>query len=351
MVDSKAVMRAYLDAEESAGRRAAPGLLGEHARLVRDHLVRLAAKAYREQFQPSPEFVVMFLPGENFFRAAIETDPALFDDAIRHRVVLASPLSLISLLWGGRAGVEGAAHDRDARGGVRAGQELYKRVSALAEHFDSWATRSSARWRPTTGRRLARRRVLPAARRMKELGAVSGEDLERARSGRRRARRRRRPSCCPCSIPRATSGRWRRRTTLPDGAASVPDAIHGKNALVSRCGSTRPSKRGWWFEQPEPPASTRAHGTESRQERCVGRERERRRRGEIEPSDGDASSPATGTAFGSTSLASNQMPTVGFSGWCRFVSTCTGSPIVTSTPASSRASRAAAARMSSCHST
>jgi DNA recombination protein RmuC len=179
VVDAKAVMRAYLDAEESTDDEHRRARLADHARLVRDHLNRLAAKAYREQFQPTPEFVVMFLPGENFFRAAIEVDPALFDDAIRHRVVLASPLSLIALLWGAAQAWKEHRMTETAEQVCAAGQELYKRVSTLADHFDKLG---NSLQRAVEAYNLAvgslDRRVLPSARRMKELGAVSGDDLE-----------------------------------------------------------------------------------------------------------------------------------------------------------------------------
>jgi DNA recombination protein RmuC len=172
-------MRAYLDAETAADDAQRRSLLGEHARLVRDHLSRLAAKGYRDQFQPTPEFVVMFLPGENFFRAAIETDPALFDDALRQRVVLASPLSLISLLWGAAQAWKEQRMTETAAEVCAAGQELYKRVSVLAEHFTAMGDaleKSVDAYNKAIG--ALDRRVLPAARRMKELGAVTGVDLD-----------------------------------------------------------------------------------------------------------------------------------------------------------------------------
>jgi DNA recombination protein RmuC len=179
VVDAKAVMRAYLDAEEVADEDQRRARLVDHARLVRDHMIRLAAKAYRDQFQPTPEFVILFLPGENFFRAALEADPALFDDAIRHRIVLASPLSLISLLWGAAQAWKEHQMTETAHEVCAAGQELYKRVSVLAEHFDKLGNalqRAVEAYNGAVG--SLDRRVLPAARRMKELGAVSGAELD-----------------------------------------------------------------------------------------------------------------------------------------------------------------------------
>jgi DNA recombination protein RmuC len=179
VVDAKAVMRAYLDAEEAIDDQQRRVRLLDHARLVRDHMMRLAGKAYRDQFQPSPEFVVMFLPGENFFRAAMETDPELFDDAIRQRIVIASPLSLIALLWGAAQAWKEQRMTETAHEVCAAGQELYRRVSTLADHFDKLGNsleRAVDAYNQAVG--SLDRRVLPSARRMKELGAVSGEDLE-----------------------------------------------------------------------------------------------------------------------------------------------------------------------------
>jgi DNA recombination protein RmuC len=179
VVDAKAVMGAYLEAEEAIDDQQRRARLQDHARLVREHLMRLAAKPYRDQFQPTPEFVVMFLPGENFFRAAMEVDPALFDDAIRQRIVLASPLSLIALLWGAAQAWKEQRMTETADEVCAAGQELYKRVSTLADHFDKLGgslQRAVEAYNQAVG--SLDRRVLPSARRMKELGAVSGDDLE-----------------------------------------------------------------------------------------------------------------------------------------------------------------------------
>ena len=122
----------------------------------------------------------MFLPGENFFRAAIETDPALFDDALRQRVVLASPLSLISLLWGAaQAWKEQRMTETAAEVCVGGPGALQARRHSSRSTSPAWATRcekSVEAYNKAIG--SLDRRVLPAARRMKELGAVTGEDLD-----------------------------------------------------------------------------------------------------------------------------------------------------------------------------
>ncbi len=179
VVDAKAVMRAYLDAEQAADDAERRRLLDEHARLVREHMTRLAGKAYREQFQPSPEFVVMFLPGENFFRAALEVDADLIERGVRERVILASPFNLIAILWGAAQAWREHQMTETAQEVCEAGRELYRRVSTFAEHFDALRKalgRSVEAYNQAVG--SLDRRVLPAARRMKDLGAVTGAELE-----------------------------------------------------------------------------------------------------------------------------------------------------------------------------
>src|SRR5262249_5229170 len=179
VVDAKAVMRAYLDAEQTADEGARRTLLDEHARLVREHMTRLAGKAYREQFEPSPEFVVMFLPGENFFRAALEVDPDLIERGVQQRVILASPFNLIALLWGASQAWREQQLTETAQEVCEAGRELYRRVSTFAEHFDA-LRKARLRWGDayTQGVGAPARRVLRGARRMRALGAATGAEIE-----------------------------------------------------------------------------------------------------------------------------------------------------------------------------
>jgi DNA recombination protein RmuC len=179
VVDAKAVMRAYLDAEQAVDEGLRRALLNEHARLVREHMTRLAGKAYREQFQPSPEFVVMFLPGENFFRAALEVAPDLIERGVQQRVILASPFNLIALLWGASQAWREQQLTETAQQVCEAGRELYRRVSTFAEHFDALRKallRSVEAYNQAVG--SLDRRVLPAARRMRDLGAATGAEIE-----------------------------------------------------------------------------------------------------------------------------------------------------------------------------
>jgi len=178
VVDAKAVVRAYVDAEQADDESARAGLLAEHARLVKEHMTRLSAKSYWEQFQPAPEFVVMFLPGENFFRAALHTDPTLIDHGVNRRVVLASPINLISLLWGAAQSWQQQRLADAAAEISENGRELYRRLSTVTAHFDKLRRNLDATvgaFNEVTG--SFENRLLPLARRLRELGVTSDKEV------------------------------------------------------------------------------------------------------------------------------------------------------------------------------
>jgi DNA recombination protein RmuC len=176
VVDAKAPLAAYLEAAEATDDVVRAAKLADHARQVREHVLALSRKAYWEQFRPTPEFVVLFLPGESFFAAALEQDRDLIELGAERKVVLATPTTLISLLkavsygWKQEAVAANSAHVAEL------GRELHKRVADLAGHVVKLgrSLQSSVEaYNAFVGSLEAR--VLPAARRFKELEATGGE--------------------------------------------------------------------------------------------------------------------------------------------------------------------------------
>ena len=178
VVDAKAPISAYLDAHEAADEDTRRAKIREHAQLVRAHLQALARKAYWEQFQPTPEMVVMFIPGEAFYSAALEVDPELLDNGFSQNVIMASPASLMALLKAAAYGWRQESIADNARAISQLGQELHKRLSDMSEHLAKLGRGLEA---ATTSYNSAigslESRVLVSARRFKELGATS-QDAE-----------------------------------------------------------------------------------------------------------------------------------------------------------------------------
>jgi len=182
VIDAKAPLDAYLKALEAPDETARQALLCEHARQVRTHVSQLAAKGYAAHVHPSPDFVVMFLPGEMFFSAALEQDPELIEFGLRQaqHVVPASPTTLIALLRAVSYGWQQEAMEENARKISDLGRQLYDAVRTLGNHFDTLGGRlksSLEAYNSAVG--SLEGNVLVKARRFKELqAAMSGEEIK-----------------------------------------------------------------------------------------------------------------------------------------------------------------------------
>jgi DNA recombination protein RmuC len=179
VVDAKAPLQGVLDAYEARDEEEREQHLRAHARLLRRHVKALADKAYWDQLDSAPDFVVMFLPGEHLYGAALEADPALLEDAMAQRVLIATPTTLLALLRAVGYGWQQERVAQSAQAISELGRELHSRLVKLSTMFATLGTRLNSAVRAyneTVGSYEAR--VIPAARRFADHGAVSsGREL------------------------------------------------------------------------------------------------------------------------------------------------------------------------------
>ncbi|MEY9213765.1 DNA recombination protein RmuC [Thermobifida halotolerans] len=176
VVDSKVPLAAYLEAVESDSPDVRAARLTAHARHVRTHVDRLAAKTYWAAFAPAPEFVVLFIPGEAFLAPALEHDPELLEYAMSRRVHIATPTTLVSLLRTAQYAWQQEALSRNARQVFELGKQLHTRLATLGGHMDGLGralSRAVTAYNQTVG--SLENRVLVTARRFGELGLVDGD--------------------------------------------------------------------------------------------------------------------------------------------------------------------------------
>ena len=179
VVDAKVPLTAYLDAVAATDETTRRAALQRHSLQVSEHVRQLAGKQYWSQFQPAPELVVLFLPGDHFFSAALEVNPSLIEEALERKVVIATPVTLISVLKGIAYGWNQEQLAENATEIRRVASELYDRVGAVYDHYAD------------TGRQLEKTveaynrsvgswdtRLVPGLRKMRELGVSSGDEPE-----------------------------------------------------------------------------------------------------------------------------------------------------------------------------
>ncbi|MBI4355228.1 MAG: DNA recombination protein RmuC [Candidatus Omnitrophica bacterium] len=178
VVDAKTPLDAYLDAIEAPDEEKRDSALRRHAEQLRTHMIKLSSKNYWSQFPEAPEFVVLFIPGESFFSAALKFDRTLIEDGIANRVVLATPTTLIALLRAVAYGWRQEQIAKNAQEIAELGRQIYKRFQAFLDHVNK--TRTDLEQSVFSFNRMIgslEGRILPGLRKFRELGATGGDEI------------------------------------------------------------------------------------------------------------------------------------------------------------------------------
>lgn len=179
VVDAKVPLKSYLESTEAADEQQQELKLQDHARQVRNHLTHLGSKAYWQQYQPGPDFVVLFLPGEPYYHAAVKYDPELFEVGVNNKVLIATPMNLIALLKVIAYGWRQEALEKNAQDISKLGADLFDRLSKFVEHYTDLKKgleKAVDSYNKSVG--TLESRVLVSARKFKELEVGATSDIE-----------------------------------------------------------------------------------------------------------------------------------------------------------------------------